>query len=130
MEAFAYTSLSNYYSNCSYGKAQMHPNNSVVVTVPLACSGVSPQSSISWDAQSCSAQNLYGWMFQAEAYVAGVLGIDFTRFKHHVMVLPRNASGWGGPSCAWSGQGILGLMRGASYSYAWVSGDVWDQVRR
>jgi hypothetical protein len=59
-------------------------------------------------------------------YAQQVLGINHRRWRHHVLVLPRNMSAWMGSGCTWAGNAVVGFAA-SSWSYAWINGDLWDK---
>lgn len=55
-------------------------------------------------------------------------GLNHKRFKHHVLVLPKNMKDWMGPGCSWAGNAVVGFAE-AAWSYAWINGNNWDKIQ-
>lgn len=120
--------MSDYVQTCSYGKATMDMTNSKIVTVKLPCSGTARVGvpPVNWTYNSCSNGNLIQWMLEAEYQILNVLKVQHKKYRHHVLITPRNMSGWAGPECSWSGTAVMGFAMG-DYSWAWINGDGWDE---
>ncbi|KAG2492538.1 hypothetical protein HYH03_009203 [Edaphochlamys debaryana] len=126
---YGLTPFADYVATCSYGKATFDASNSRILTVKLPCSGVSKVTKMAWDSSSCTKDNLFNWMYEVEYYIDNVLKpLDWNhrRYRHHVIITPRNMTQWAGPACDWSGMGSIGMAQ-STWSYAWVSGDSWQQ---
>ncbi|KAL6765891.1 Gametolysin peptidase M11-domain-containing protein [Haematococcus lacustris] len=119
------TPLQDYWSTCSLGLAAMTPENTLVVTVRLPCSGVNPDTGDSWDARVCSSSNLMRIAAFADRQVMSVMGINHHRYRHHILVMPQNMSQWM-PGCTWAGNAVVGFSQ-PIWSHIWVSGDFWQQ---
>lgn len=76
----------------------------------LGCSGT--WNGITWDANNCDAQEIYGWMAALEAYTTNVLRIDLGKYTRRVAALPAN-------NCPWAGLASVGC---GAYCYTWLQG--------
>ncbi|GIL56995.1 hypothetical protein Vafri_12260 [Volvox africanus] len=122
------TPMSDYIATCSYGKATFDQYNSRVLTIQLPCSGTGHVTKMPWDSSSCTRDNLLNWMYEVEWYIDNVLkprDWNHRRYRHHVIITPRNMMDWAGPDCNWSGMGSIGMAQG-TWSYVWISGDNWN----
>ncbi|KXZ53822.1 hypothetical protein GPECTOR_6g740 [Gonium pectorale] len=122
------TPFTDYVATCSYGKARFDQQNTRILTVKLPCNGTGHVTGMRWTSDSCSQDNLFNWMYEVEYYIDNVLkppSWNHRRFRHHIIITPRNMTGWAGAGCDWSGVGSVGMAQG-SWSYAWISGDSWQ----
>ena len=79
--------LEGYFSECSGGQAYLNSSNSLVVgNISIPCSYESDDYSFS--SESCSFNDNDGWHVYAQQYVTNVLGIDITRYRHRVLLMP------------------------------------------
>ncbi|EFJ50649.1 hypothetical protein VOLCADRAFT_103856 [Volvox carteri f. nagariensis] len=119
--------MSDYIATCSYGKAQFDQYNTRIVNIALPCNGTGHATKMPWNSSSCSRDNLFNWMYEAEYYIDNVLkpkDWNHRRYRHHVIITPPNMPQWAGSECNWSGMGSIGMAQG-TWSYAWISGDSW-----
>eukprot|EP00198_Chlamydomonas_reinhardtii_P004923 XP_001694259.1 gametolysin-like matrix metalloproteinase [Chlamydomonas reinhardtii] len=88
--------MQGYFEGCSYGKMRFDPADNIVVgPVDVPCAGVSAKSGTPYSAASCSPDDVYGFAEAAEAAAVRQYGLDLSRYRHRLVVLPQLAScGW------------------------------------
>ncbi|PNH06719.1 hypothetical protein TSOC_006886 [Tetrabaena socialis] len=86
--------LADYYDTCSYGKATIDVERSLVVgPITLPCSGTTSGGSGAkpepWTVTSCHDNNPFGWFNWAEQYTVKTMGVNLTVFNHRIMIMPK-----------------------------------------
>lgn len=81
--------LEGYYSECSGGQSYLNSSNSLVLgNISIPCSYSSPSGSYAFSEGSCSFNDNDAWHDYAQDYVTDTLGVDITRYRHRVLLLP------------------------------------------
>ncbi|KAG2429997.1 hypothetical protein HYH02_013825 [Chlamydomonas schloesseri] len=106
--------MQGYFEGCSYGKMRFEPSENIVVgPVDVPCAGVSAKSGTPYSAASCNPDDVYGFADAAEAAAVRQYGVNLSKYRHRLVVLPQLAS------CGWKGLAEVGC---GDYCYAWVKG--------
>jgi hypothetical protein len=103
------TNLAGYYTTCSYGRAKLSPETTLVLgPITMPCNGTN--KNISWTVTNCSPADYYGWQFWLEAWATSQ-GYDLTPYRHRVVLLPKGQQSFmapGSSDCTWTGLAIVG----------------------
>jgi len=124
--------LADYFDSCSNGRAKVSPDDTLVISVSMPCSGTT--SGLSWSVSKCTPFDYYGWQLWLMEWSESH-GIDVSPYTHHVAILPRNHTSFMLPvsECSFTGIGVVGPVVSATsytpgvFSFAWIAGDYWDQ---
>ncbi|KAG2494377.1 hypothetical protein HYH03_007434 [Edaphochlamys debaryana] len=105
-------SLRTWFGNCTYGALSMSPDTSMVYPqpIPMPCNGSVDTTNMT---QVCSL--LSSWKKEL-SYAAIAAGVDLSRFRHRIMILPQ------GVNCGWSGMAYVGPYSGdyLTGGYSWT----------
>ncbi|PSC74160.1 hypothetical protein C2E20_2632 [Micractinium conductrix] len=103
------------YNKCSYGKSSFTAANSQVANlVQLPCNGVT--NGVAWTFSKCDFDDFNGYADAADAALAA-RGIDLSRFKHRVYLIPPG-------QCGFVGLGYIGCD-GSYTCRSWIGADFW-----
>ncbi|GIL81392.1 hypothetical protein Vretifemale_10376, partial [Volvox reticuliferus] len=130
--------LADYWKTCSYGRTLLDLNATTVLgPIQLPCSGPGNPAggNWTWSVSSCHGNNPYGWFYWLEQYAIKTLNMDLSKYNHRVMILPKGHQNFQEADCNWAGISTTGPMNPEpsnpmiySYSYTWLSGDMWDNT--
>ncbi|PSC71116.1 hypothetical protein C2E20_5435 [Micractinium conductrix] len=101
------------FNKCSYGKSTFNAANSQVADlVQLPCNGVT--NGVAWTFSKCDFDDFNGYADAADAALAA-RGIDLSRYKHRVYLIPPG-------QCGFVGLGFVGCQDSCR---AWIGADFW-----
>ncbi|GAX78345.1 hypothetical protein CEUSTIGMA_g5787.t1 [Chlamydomonas eustigma] len=123
------SSLSTFVDFCSAGVGKLNRSNSLVIELPMPCSGVGHSTGQPWTYSNCLGGNLLQVAYEADWIAGNTIGVQYMQYVHHVLVYPPGLDTWGlpaGGACSWAGNSVIGMAMG-TWSYSWIAGDYWQQ---